>query len=505
MNERDRLASGGVCRRTARRNVKLVATALLTTLCLAGCASTPGKISSKTAAAKAQVDPKYGVKPSPRVVAEGPIPKGGGREMVGKPYQVAGKRYVPKHDPNYTATGLASWYGDAFHGRYTANGEIYDMTHLSAAHTTMPLPSYARVTSTDTGRSVIVRVNDRGPFHGKRIMDLSKRAADMLGIRRAGVAKIKVAYVGPAPKEGDDTPFLVASYRGPAAPATVDAPATMIARNDAVPGVTAKPAPARSAPAAVAVAAPVQVATITAIPRERPTASFETYAVVASVDPADAFSSSVADTMMASADVPTLTVTRAAASVSATGFDPSLVQKASLTVPAPEAAPVAATVPVAAPAVQAGVPAGADQIEMLIDQQSAPGAVPLPPTAPVLAMTNSYAADRIDQAYGAFAGFDGGLALADAPEAPAATAPAATPSAALQAALVEVGVFANRDNAGRLAERLSSIGSVDLSSVVSGGRELTRVRITALAAGVSPAMAVEAAVKAGATGAFARN
>ena len=92
--------------------------------------------------------------------------------------------YYPKEDKNYKKVGLASWYGDAFHGRLTANGEIYDMTHLTAAHPTMPLPSYARVTNIENGSSVIVRVNDRGPYSHDRLIDLSKRAAEMLDYTR---------------------------------------------------------------------------------------------------------------------------------------------------------------------------------------------------------------------------------------------------------------------------------------------------------------------------------
>ena len=108
---------------------------------------------------------KYGVKASPRVSnLRTRLPRGGGRDQVGKPYKVAGKWYYPKEDRQYRKVGGASWYGDAFHGRLTANGEVYDMTHLTAAHPTMPLPSYARVTNLKNGSSVIVRVNDRGPL-----------------------------------------------------------------------------------------------------------------------------------------------------------------------------------------------------------------------------------------------------------------------------------------------------------------------------------------------------
>ena len=135
----------------------------------------------------------YGVKASPRVTnKKSNLPRGGGREQIGKPYVVRGKTYVPKEEKGYKKTGLASWYGEAFHGRLTANGEIYDMTHLTGAHPTMPLPSYARVTNLDNGSSVIVRINDRGPFHANRVVDLSKRAAEMLDYTSTGTAKVKV-------------------------------------------------------------------------------------------------------------------------------------------------------------------------------------------------------------------------------------------------------------------------------------------------------------------------
>lgn len=157
----------------------------------------------------------YGVKASPVVVADknARVPRGGGRDQLGKPYKVKGKWYKPKEDPNYVKVGAASWYGDAFHGRLTANGEVYDMTHLTAAHPTMPLPSYARVTNTTNGNSVIVRVNDRGPYANDRVIDLSKRAAELLDYQHAGVAKVKVEYVGRAPLHGQDDQYLMASYR----------------------------------------------------------------------------------------------------------------------------------------------------------------------------------------------------------------------------------------------------------------------------------------------------
>src|SRR6202453_1803494 len=156
---------------------------------------------------------KYGAA-SPRVVADGePVPHGGGQYLVGHPYTIAGHTYYPRENPNYSAVGLASWYGDAFHGRRTANGEVYDMRSLSAAHPTMPLPSYARVTNLENGYSVIVRVNDRGPYHGGRVMDVSSRVADVLDMKAMGTAKVKVDYVGPAPMEGSDDSQLLASLR----------------------------------------------------------------------------------------------------------------------------------------------------------------------------------------------------------------------------------------------------------------------------------------------------
>jgi rare lipoprotein A len=174
-------------------------------LVLANCASS--SMSSR-------IDPKYGVSSSPRVVAFGdPVPKGGGTYRVGKPYTVGGRVYVPEEDINYREEGLASWYGDDFHGRLTANGEVFDMASLSAAHPTLPMPCYARVTNLSNGKSLIVRVNDRGPYHGNRLMDVSSRAADLLEFKGNGVARVRVEYVGRAPLEGSDDRQLIATLR----------------------------------------------------------------------------------------------------------------------------------------------------------------------------------------------------------------------------------------------------------------------------------------------------
>ncbi len=129
----------------------------------------------------------------------GPLSSSGGTHKIGRPYTINGITYVPRHEPDYNRVGLASWYGAQFHGRRTANGEVYDMNRLSAAHPTLPLPSYVRVTNLDNGIVRIVRVNDRGPFVPGRIIDLSSRAARELQFRSRGLARVRVEYVSSAP------------------------------------------------------------------------------------------------------------------------------------------------------------------------------------------------------------------------------------------------------------------------------------------------------------------
>ncbi len=118
---------------------------------------------------------------------------------VGDPYQVAGRWYYPAEDPGYNETGIASWYGTEFHGRATANGERFDMNLFSAAHPTLPMPSHARVTNLNNGSSIVVRINDRGPFASGRIIDLSRAAARELGFEQAGTAPVRVQTLGRAP------------------------------------------------------------------------------------------------------------------------------------------------------------------------------------------------------------------------------------------------------------------------------------------------------------------
>ncbi len=137
-----------------------------------------------------------------------------------KPYQIKGIWYYPHSDPDYDAKGVGSWYGEQFHNRRTANGELFDMDTPSAAHKTLPLPSLVEVTNLDNGRKMVVRVNDRGPFIDDRVIDLSKAAAEQLGYRRQGVARVRVRYIGPAPKNAFDTRQYVEAS-APTAPAAV--------------------------------------------------------------------------------------------------------------------------------------------------------------------------------------------------------------------------------------------------------------------------------------------
>ncbi|HRJ70444.1 MAG TPA: septal ring lytic transglycosylase RlpA family protein, partial [Beijerinckiaceae bacterium] len=190
-------------------------------LLLANCASqAPVERRSHSKEVGAFPQAKYGAA-SPRVVSvDQDAPKGGGRYHVGNPYRVAGKTYVPYERPvGHTSSGLASWYGEAFHGRKTANGEVYDRRSITAAHPTMPLPSYARVTNMRNGHSIIVRVNDRGPFHGGRVMDVSERVANALNFKHQGTTRVKIDYLGKAGLTGSDDNRLLASLRTDGQPA----------------------------------------------------------------------------------------------------------------------------------------------------------------------------------------------------------------------------------------------------------------------------------------------
>lgn len=273
---------------------------------------------------KAKFSPKkYGVKASPRMVDAGkPVPKGGGRYVVGKKYKIAGKWYYPKHEPNYKNVGLASWYGPTFHGRKTANGEIFDRNGLTAAHTTMPLPSYARVTNVSSGKSMIVRVNDRGPFHGNRIIDLSERVATLLGTKQQGVGKVKVEYLGKARLDGQDEQYLLASLTGSGSVAPGGTlPGTLFAQAEpAAPVFGFAPAPAPR---------PYIAATALASAGQGAEAAFQV-----AFDPAIAFEAGESTIQIASAN----TFTRSAGFARAEGTPAAIApQQAAFTEPPPAA------------------------------------------------------------------------------------------------------------------------------------------------------------------------
>lgn len=141
-----------------------------------------------------------------------PPPKSVGKFKVGKPYKISGKWYYPKESYRHTEEGIASWYGDAFHGKLTANGEIYDKFELTAAHRTLQIPSLVRVTNLKNGRTIVVRVNDRGPFAQNRVIDLSERSAELLGFKNEGLAKVRLQVldrpsrqIASSAKRGEDT------------------------------------------------------------------------------------------------------------------------------------------------------------------------------------------------------------------------------------------------------------------------------------------------------------
>ena len=180
---------------------KLSSIAFLTVaVALAGCSSKPSV--TKSQASKNRFGESlagFEGKGSAYFKGKGAVPRGGGKFHVGKPYQVAGMWFTPKAQPGYDRKGASSWYGEAFHRRKTSNGEYFDMNMLTAAHPTLPLPSYAKVTNLANGKTIVVRINDRGPFVGTRIIDLSKRSAEVLDFKHKGKANVRVQWIGNAP------------------------------------------------------------------------------------------------------------------------------------------------------------------------------------------------------------------------------------------------------------------------------------------------------------------
>ncbi|WP_416908670.1 MAG: septal ring lytic transglycosylase RlpA family protein [Polymorphobacter sp.] len=166
-------------------------------------------------AACAGKPPPLGAPPPPAKATAGPV-------KIGKPYTVFGRTYLPKDDRDYDERGIASWYGPGFHALATANGETYDQNDLTAAHKTLPMPSFVEVENLDNGRKLTVRINDRGPFVEGRIIDLSRRSAQLLGVDKVGLARVRVRRVFP---DGQPAPPEAAPIDTPTV-RTVDLPAS---------------------------------------------------------------------------------------------------------------------------------------------------------------------------------------------------------------------------------------------------------------------------------------
>lgn len=185
-----------------------------------------------------------------------------GSYKIGKPYQIDGTWYYPAEDYTYMEEGVASWYGPNFHGKMTANGETYDQMDLTAAHRTLPMPSLVRVTNLDNGRSLVVRVNDRGPFAKSRIIDLSKRSAELLGFQSKGTARVRVevladesrALKAQAIANSGDMPTITAAPREPVTVEPLSAPPQAVAVPQQA-AVQIQPAPITPPPAPITQAA----------------------------------------------------------------------------------------------------------------------------------------------------------------------------------------------------------------------------------------------------------
>jgi rare lipoprotein A len=195
--------------------------------------------------------------PPPGAASHGTRPAGEGFYKLGAPYQVGGVWYYPHEDWNYDESGIASWYGEEFHGRYTANGEIFNLNAVTAAHDTLPLPSIVEVTNLDNGRSLRLRVNDRGPYVRGRIIDVSRRAAQLLGFEIPGTAKVRVKLLVPETQVAEDLARRgiagdVQVAQGPPPPAAPASPAPT--------PILAQTLPPAPAAAAVAHAQVVQAA-----------------------------------------------------------------------------------------------------------------------------------------------------------------------------------------------------------------------------------------------------
>ncbi len=216
---------------SARRPFGMLCAAALCLL-LAGCAET-----------------QFLIHTAKRVAPEQPAPSEG-TYKVGKPYQIENTWYYPKEDFEYDESGIASWYGAEFHGRKTANGELYDMNALTAAHRTLPMPSFVRVTNLENGRSLVLKVNDRGPFAKGRIIDISRRGAQLLGFQGQGTARVRVQILA------DQSRAIAARLRNQEDLARIGSPITVDRLPKASVSAEALPAPEGAKPSPTVQATP---------------------------------------------------------------------------------------------------------------------------------------------------------------------------------------------------------------------------------------------------------
>jgi rare lipoprotein A len=206
------------------------------------------------------------VAPPPPTKPQVPVPANAGVYKVGEPYQIDGTWYYPHEQPDYDETGIASWYGQAFHGKSTANGEMFDVDGLTAAHRTLPMPVNVQVTNLENGKSMVLRVNDRGPFAKGRIIDVSERAAKLLGFYEQGTARVRVVYLNRADRpDGRPQPF------GADTPADVAAAASASPMKKVETGTLAALPGTKVSQAAPAPPRTIQPAEDAAAPAERPT------------------------------------------------------------------------------------------------------------------------------------------------------------------------------------------------------------------------------------------
>lgn len=241
MNEASRGREGIVVRsgplvpeRVLRWRLAAVIAAVLLSGFLGGCASRGDSRSMVAGSAASDGSNIPDAVPRPE-----PLSKWGNPES----YKVKGKRYFTKKTSSgHVERGLASWYGKQFHGRKTSSGERYNMYEMTAAHKTLPLPSYVRVTNMENGRTAVVKVNDRGPFHGGRVIDLSYSAAKKLGVVQKGTAMVEVAAIDPLAPDAEPGPFLAAAKGKPKKPARSERPVP--ARSEPEPAPVPASAPA---------------------------------------------------------------------------------------------------------------------------------------------------------------------------------------------------------------------------------------------------------------------